>query len=124
MLGRAVCPQLVRYARDFWLSRLGAGLWGWLPFPFGAPFRIGLDGEFKGDNHDVLSRLYRLLRVRNGLSARAGRSSLRMGRQLMRTRLALGAGLFAIWALQTAIIVVSAGASAQFTWKFIAYMAH
>jgi hypothetical protein len=39
-------------------------------------------------------------------------------------RLALWTCLVLIWALQTAIAVVTAGASAQFTWKFIAFMAH
>jgi hypothetical protein len=37
----------------------------------------------------------------------------------MRARLTLGAGLFAIWALQTAIIVVASGATAEFTMKAI-----
>ncbi len=37
----------------------------------------------------------------------------------MRERLALGAAIMTIWALQTAIIVVTTGATAQFTIKAI-----
>lgn len=37
-------------------------------------------------------------------------------------RLALGAAIMAIWALQTMITVMIVGASGQFTWKFITYL--
>jgi len=42
----------------------------------------------------------------------------------MAARLILGAAIMAIWALQTAIIVVSSGATAQFTLRLLAYLAH
>jgi hypothetical protein len=39
-------------------------------------------------------------------------------------RLFLWTCICLIWALQTAIAVVTLGGTAQFTWKFIAFMAH